>query len=197
MKQLYRDKGKEIISEILKSPAKSERGSLAFLFNGEDKISTQSFCIRAGRNFEKWFKFIVEDSKFSLLPSGVIKNVVGSKSKDIDLIFKDEKTKTIYYRELKANIELDTEKLPATCEKIIKITNYLKGKYKEYKIDSGLFYWSVYEPTGIAPKLIRKVREFKSNGVKVSYPRDLFNLISVEIDANDYYSFFLELGDMA
>jgi len=64
--------------------------------------------------------------------------------KDIDLIFKDEINKIIYYRELKANIELDSEKLPATISKCKEIEKYLQEKYNSYKIDSGILNWSVY-----------------------------------------------------
>ena len=42
---------------------------------------------------------------------------INNKKKDVDLIFKDENNKVIYYREMKGNIELDTEKLPATISK--------------------------------------------------------------------------------
>ncbi len=196
MKQAYRDKGKEILSEILEVKSESLAGSLPHLLFGGGRVSTQSLYIKIGRNFEKWFKFIVEDSGLELLPDGVVKNVIGGKSKDIDLIFKNEETKTIHYRELKSNLELDTEKLPATYEKIVKITEYLEREYKGYEIDSSVLHWSVFEPSVLPRKYKSKIQQCNSNGVGVSYPVNLFDTLSVDVTNEDYHNFFLELGEL-
>tara|TARA_Y100001963_G_C6759172_1_gene438519 strand:- start:907 stop:1500 length:594 start_codon:yes stop_codon:yes gene_type:complete len=196
MKQVYRDKGKEILSEILEVKSESLAGSLNYLLFGGGRVSTQSLYIKIGRNFEKWFKFIVGDSGLELLPDGVVKNVIGGKSKDIDLIFKNEETKAIYYRELKSNLELDTEKLPATYEKILKITEYLEREYKGYEVDSSVLHWSVFEPSVLPRKYKSKIQQFNSNGVDVSYPVNLFDTLSVDVTSEDYHNFFLELGEM-
>ena len=63
----------------------------------------------------------------------------------------DTTNKVVYYRELKSNLELDTEKLPATYEKIKKITKYLRNEYPTYRIDSSLMTWAVFEQ-GDLPK---------------------------------------------
>jgi len=196
MKQAYRDKGKEILSEILEVKAESLAGSLNYLLFGGGRVSTQSLYIKIGRNFEKWFKFIVEDSGLELLPDGVVKDVIGGKSKDIDLIFKNEETKTIHYRELKSNLELDTEKLPATYEKIAKITEYLEREYEGYEIDSSVLHWSVFEPSILPNKYKGKIRQFTINGVGVSYPVDLFDILSADITNVDYHDYFREIGDL-
>ena len=194
MKLAYRNKAKEILQEILQVKTKSLPGSLPYLLFGEGKVSTQSLYIKIGRNFEKWFKFIVEDAGMKLLPDGVVKNVIGEKSKDIDLIFRDDNT--IYYREMKSNLELDTEKLPATYEKIQMITKYVEKEYPGYKVDSSLLHWSVYEPSILPTKYNTKVKECGKHDVKVSYPIDLFKTISVDISDKEYYNFFRELGGM-
>tara|TARA_R100000005_G_C4964081_1_gene179619 strand:- start:514 stop:1101 length:588 start_codon:yes stop_codon:yes gene_type:complete len=194
MKLVYKNKAKEILQEILQVKTKSLPGGLPYLLFGEGKVSTQSLFIKIGRNFEKWFKFIVEDAGMTLLPDGVVKNVIGKKSKDIDLIFRDDDT--IYYREMKSNLELDTEKLPATYEKIQLITKYVEKEYPGYKVDSSLLHWSVYEPSILPTKYNTKVKECGKHGVKVSYPIDLFKTISVDISDKEYYNFFRELGGM-
>ena len=47
-------------------------------------------------------------------------------------------------KQIKGNIELDTEKLPATISKCKEIEQSLKEKYEDYKIDCGILNWSVY-----------------------------------------------------
>lgn len=41
-------------------------------------------------------------------------------------------------------IELDTEKLPATINKCKDIEKFLKEKYIDYNINSGILNWSIY-----------------------------------------------------
>ena len=129
MKKIYKDYGIQIVNEILENKTKSLPGGLPHLLFGS-QISTASLFIKMGRNFEKWFRFIAEDCGMEMLPDGVMKNVINGKSKDIDLLFKNKETKTIHYRELKSNIELDTEKLPATYNKIVKINEYVKTRFR-------------------------------------------------------------------
>tara|TARA_R100000008_G_C3544643_1_gene146819 strand:- start:370 stop:963 length:594 start_codon:yes stop_codon:yes gene_type:complete len=196
MKQIYKDKAFHIINEIQENQTKSQPGGLPWLLYGDDKISEQSLYIKIGRNFEKWFKFIVEDCGMELLPDGVIKNVIGKKSKDIDLLFKDENSKFIYYRELKSNLELDTEKLPATYEKIKLVGEYLTKQYKDYEISSSLLHWSVYEPDILASKYDVKIKTCNDNGVSVEYPRDLFKILSADISKKDYVNMWREIGNI-
>lgn len=68
---------------------------------------------------------------------------INNKNKDVDLIFKDNINNIIYYRELKGNIELDTEKLPATINKCNEINLFLKKEY-DYQINFGILNWSIY-----------------------------------------------------
>lgn len=56
-----------------------------------------------------------------------------------------DKLKIIYYREAKGNIELDSEKLPATIDKMKEIIKtHISPKYPNYKYDVGIFNWSIY-----------------------------------------------------
>lgn len=189
----YLNKGFEILDSILENTTLSKPGGLPYLLFGSQP-STASLYIKIGRNFEKWFKYIVEENGMTLLPDGIIKDVIRGKSKDIDLLFMDIKNKIIYYRELKSNLELDTEKLPATYEKIKYITEYLHNEYPDFKVDSSLLTWAVYEENDLPSKYNSKIRECNLNNVKVTFPSDLFSLVQVNITKENYYEFFRELG---
>ena len=189
----YFAKAEEIIDSIVKKPTYTQPGALPYLLFGRQP-STASLYIKIGRNFEKWFKYIVEDCGMELLPDGVVKNVIGQKSKDIDLLFADTVNKIIYYRELKSNIELDTEKLPATYQKVDKIKDYVSTEYPEYKIDFSIMAWAIYEKKDLPSKCKSKIKQCNMNGVSVSYPSDLFNLLGIEFNSETYYDFWLRLG---
>jgi len=101
----------------------TKTGSISHLLYGE-KPSEQSINIKIGRLGEFLSKELIKiNDNLVLLNCGIQK--INDNNKDVDLIFKDEFNKIIYYRELKGNIELDTEKLPATI-----------NKYLDYTIDN-------------------------------------------------------------
>ena len=193
MKDVYFKKAEEILDGILENTTQTQPGGLPYLWFGSQP-SIHSLFIKIGRNFEKWFKYIVEDCGMIMLPDGVIKNVIGNKSKDIDLLFMDNINKIVYYRELKSNLELDTEKLPATYNKINKITEYLESEYSGYTINSSLMTWSVYEKNDLPKKYNSKINQCNINGVSVTFPSDLFNLIGCDITRDEYYDTFMKLG---
>jgi hypothetical protein len=190
MKIIFKKKANELIENIIKNQKRSEPGSLPFLFWG-DIISVHSFYIKVGRNFENWFKFIAENSTgFELLPDGITKKVSKGKSKDIDFIILNKKTKTVYYNELKSNLELDTEKLPATIEKVNMIRKYLTKNYPQYKIECGILHWAVYDKTILPKKYLTKIKQAEDRGVKINYPKDLFKTLKQSISEKDYYDMF-------
>lgn len=116
-----------------------------------------------------------------------------TKKKDVDLIFKDEINKIIYYRELKGNIELDTEKLPATMTKCKEIENSLKATYLDYIIDCGILNWCVYNRK-ILTTGISNIKTFENGGIKIDHMEDFLNIINVYWNEDDYYSYFREIG---
>jgi len=170
-------------------------GSLKHLFWGPEK-SEQSIVIQFGQSQQRMLICEIENSKdFSMLPSGVRKLVGMKKRKDIDILFKDNKTNTIYYRELKANIELDTEKLPATSEKVTLLSKHLKQTYPNHDLDFGVLCLSVYEKDNIKQKkLINKVKQFKDSGVNVTFAKDIFNILSVNVTEKEYYEYWRDIG---
>jgi len=164
----------------------TERGSLSHLFRGSTQ-SVHSQNIKLGGFGPYLAKEMIKNNKnLHLLECG-IHNILG-KNIDIDLIWEDTKTNTIYYRELKANIELDTEKTLATVAKIEIVTEWLKLTYPLHQIDSGLFGWSVWCSEDLPAK-----RRFKSREFPVDYFYDFCALISMEWDREDFYGYFPQL----
>ena len=104
------EKGEKWVNNMLVGELTLTRpGSISHLLYGS-KPSEQSINIKLGKFGEFLSKELINSaSNLKMLQCGVQK--INDKKKDVDLLFKNEVTKTIYYRELKGNIELDTEKL--------------------------------------------------------------------------------------
>lgn len=166
-------------------------GSISYLLQG-GKPSEQSINIKMGRFGEFLSKELINSKhNFELLKCGIQK--INNKKKDVDLIFKDEFNKIIYYRELKGNIELDTEKLPATIEKCKEIENSLKSTYMDYTINCGILNWSVYN-RNVLTAGISNIKTFEYGGIKIDHMEDFLNIIQVSWNEKDYYSYFREIG---
>jgi hypothetical protein len=184
-----------IAQSISEKQKLSQPGSLPYALFGAIP-STASLYIKLGRNFEKWFKYLVSETNgFELLSDGLTKGIVAGKKKDVDFIFKDESTKTIYYRELKSNTELDTEKLPATVDKIKKISIYLNELYTEYNVDCGLLTWSVYD-RDMLPANDARLKTFKEADINVMFPKDLFETLGQPISKDDYTNLLRNIGNI-
>ena len=169
----------------------TKAGSISFLLYGE-KPSEQSINIKLGKFGEFLAKELIKLNKnFELLICGVQK--INNKNKDIDLIFKNEKSKIIYYRELKGNIELDTEKLPATINKCKEIEKSLIDTYPDYKIDCGILNWSVYN-RDILSSGLSNIKTFEKNGIIIDHMENFLNLIDINWECDDYYNYFKEIG---
>lgn len=148
-------------------------GSIKYLLFGSE-LSEQSLSIKMGKIGEEMVKKIIDNSKdFELLECGVqCIGIDNKKNKDIDLLWINHKLKIIYYREAKGNIELDSEKLPATIDKMKEIIKtHISPKYPNYKYDVGIFNWSIYNR-----------KELKSG------------LSHIKKCEENYYKFFRKLG---
>ena len=166
-------------------------GSISYLLYGE-RPSEQSMNIKFGRLGEFLSKELIKTNHtLELLNCGVQK--INDKKKDVDLIFKDEVNKIIYYRELKGNIELDTEKLPATITKCKEIENSLKTTYLDYTIDCGILNWSVYNRKILTAGL-SNIKTFENGGIKIDHMEDFLKIIGVLWAEEDYYTYFIEIG---
>jgi hypothetical protein len=166
-------------------------GSISHLLYGE-KPSEQSINIKFGRLGEFMAKELIKTStNLELLICGV--QQINDKRKDVDLIFKDEVNKIIYYRELKGNIELDTEKLPATISKCKEIENSLKTTHIDYRIDCGILNWSVYNRKILTAGL-SNIKTFENGGIKIDHMEDFLKIVNITWNESDYYLYFREIG---
>lgn len=188
---------KEIGMEWVETMMKDKKtltkpGSINYLLFGE-KPSDQSINIKCGRLGEFIAKeFIKNTPNFELLLCGV-QNVSG-KNKDVDLAFKNTVSNIVYYRELKGNIELDTEKIPATIAKCKEIETSLKIAHPDCSVDSGILNWSVYSRT-ILKSGLNNIKAFEKEGIKIDHMGDFFAIIDVDWPEQDYYLYFREIGD--
>jgi hypothetical protein len=152
--------------------------------------STQSLNIKFGRAFEKWFHKAVQlgDNEFKMMPGGVWKSI----NKDLDLIFKDETNKVIYYRELKLNLNLDTEKIVSTYEKVNYISDHLKQTYPEYTVNSAVLAWGTYYKENMGAQ--SKIKKSHDYDVAVEDPSSFFELVSLKLSQDEYNSYFRKIG---
>lgn len=187
-----KQKGMLFVEKILeKEITLTKPGSISHLLYGE-KPSEQSIHIKLGRLGEYLTKeFIQSNPNLKLLECGIQK--IKGKNKDVDLIFKDENKKIIVYRELKGNIELDTEKLPATIKKCKEIEEELTTKFKDYTIDCGLLNWSVYDRKILTAGL-SNIKAFENGGIKIDHMSDFLSIINTKWEEEDFYSYFREIG---
>ena len=175
------------------SITQTKPGSITYLLYGA-KPSQQSINIKLGRLGEFLSKeLIMCNPNLELLTCGI--QTINEKNKDVDLIFKDEINKIIYYRELKGNIELDTEKLPATINKCKEIETSLKATYSDYTINCGILNWSVYNRQLLTAGL-SNIHSFEKAGIKIDHMECFLTLIKITWTAEDYYGYFRELGDL-
>ena len=185
---------KKVVIEIVKDVTYTKPGSIIYLMRGKIP-SVQSFNIKMGRSIGEFIakELIGLNVTLELLKCGVQK--VDNKQKDIDLIWKDGKT--IYYRELKGNIDLDTEKLIATKNKCNKITLSLKKIHVDCIVNYGIFNWSVYNRSEYTDSnYLNKINTFEKAGVTINHFEDFLKIICVEWSKEDFFAFFKELGSI-
>jgi len=185
--------------EVIKDVTHTKPGSLKYLLFGS-AVSKQSISVKFGKWGEKWFEYLVEITpNFTMLPHGVLKGIGSNgKNKDVDFLFEDEINKIIYYRELKGNIDLDTEKLPATVDKINYLKEYLEKKYPEHTVNYGCLNWSVWDKKIYELKenisFLRKIKLFENGGVTVTHASEIFEILGIDFTEADYYNYMKELG---
>jgi len=166
-------------------------GSLSFLLHGR-RPSEQSILIKMGRFGEFLTKEMIKrKDNLELLTCGI--QQINDKKKDVDLIFKDEINKIIYYRELKGNIELDTEKIPATIDKCNEIKSSLQITYPDCFIDCAVLNWSVYNRS-ILKKKVSNIKTFETGGIKIDHMIDFLRIVNIEWTEEEFYDYFRELG---
>ena len=180
-------------TKILKCEmTKTKPGSISYLLYGE-KPSKQSINIKLGRLGEYLSQELVSaNPNLELLNCGI--QQMENKKKDVDLLFRNRETNVVYYRELKANIELDTEKLPATIQKCHSIQKFIAEKYEGCEVDVGILNWSVYDRKCLTAG-ISNIKAFEKENVKIEHMGDFLKIVCVDWEETDYYGFFRSIGD--
>jgi len=176
---------------------RTKPGSIKYLLFGE-KPSEQSISIKFGTLGERIAKeMIASNPELELLVCGVqVIDEKNKKKKDIDLIWANHAMRKIYIREAKGNIELDTEKLPATFKKITDdLLPFVKEKYIDYEIDVGILNWSVYTRSELSNGL-NHIKKCETNGVQVDHWFDFCKVVGFTWAMDDYYGYMRELGKM-
>jgi len=188
-------KGFEWVDKMLKGILTyTQPGSLFHLLYGT-RPSQQSISIKMGRFGEDLAKNLISSNKnLELLHCGV--QDINGKNKDVDLIWRNKITGNIFYRELKANIELDTEKLPATVKKCKDIEENMKKIHPSSNIDSGILNWSVYDREILikCKAGLSNIKSFEKAGIKIDHMGEFLKVIDISWQEEDFYSYFREIG---
>ena len=133
---------------------------------------SQSECIKMGNALEKYLAQIIE--KYTNFSNIKEKNKKGKKEKDH--LFINEKEKIIVYAEIKSNLDLDTEKAPATVSKCLEIVEELKEKYTDYEIKWCLLGTRYYNKKEIPKNIIKKYKSIQDNLFGVNDYFELYNI---------------------
>lgn len=120
---------------------------------------SQSDCIKLGVGVEKVLSdLIIKHTKHLNIKT---KNIKGNKEKDH--LFCNEETKTIYYAELKANVNLDTEKSKSTYEKCLELVESIKSEYPGYNVEWCLLAYRFLNYNDISAVIKKKYVNIKDN----------------------------------
>jgi len=194
--QMIKEEGISLTQSIISNGnTQRKSGSLVHLLYGNTP-SQQSNSIKFGRVGEKLAQKMIDITDCTQLLKCGCHDMGDGRKKDIDLLWIGPDG-TIIYRELKGNLELDTEKLPAMITKINEdILPYLKEQYPEKKIDIGVLYWSVYERNDLKGQCASHIKKCEKDGIKVEHMYGFMKSINFEWDKEDFYSYFLSLGQL-
>jgi hypothetical protein len=138
------------------SNKKKDENSLSYLV---DIPLSQSDCIKLGTGYEKLLAEIV--LKYTTFKNIKSKNEKGVKEKDH--LFMDDVNKVIYYAELKANLNLDTEKSKSTYQKCQLIVDELRNTYPDYTIMWCLLGYRYTSKEKMSKVINTKYKDIKDN----------------------------------
>lgn len=126
---------------------------------------SQSDCIKIGLGLENVLRDLIIGSSL------VIKNIkpVNSKGEhEKDHLFLNTHTNTIYYAEIKSNLNLDTEKSVKTYSKCQTIEQQLKEKYPDCTVKMFLVGGRYFSKSEIPPYIYHKYTTIKDNLVGIN-----------------------------
>lgn len=185
------DEVKAYVSKIKTCKKKGrDSTSLSSLVNHD---ISQSAAIRLGNVLEEIFNIAI--SKFlteKFVRSNLKKNEKGERQKDVLMI--NEETKHVIYAEIKANINLDTQKAPATVKSTIDVVKAFETK--EYSVDGYVISLRYLSTKDVPAVLAKKYAPFTSHeNIKLIGIRDFLVKIMdepiSELSSYEKYSEFL------
>ena len=151
--------------------------SLLFLFSEQEQKPTQSQIIKIGNLVEKLIALYIEHE----LPHwNNIKPPVQKRKKEYDILFEDKKNKTIFYAEIKANLNLDTEKAPATWKKVLQNIETLKTNHPKKNIDGYLVTIRYLFRKDIPESLLNKFKPLENKLIGLNDFFGKLNLVQFE-----------------
>jgi hypothetical protein len=165
-----------------KSNKKKDQSSLSYLIKRD---MSQSDCIKLGNGVEKLVTDII--LQYSIVKNIKPKNVKDQKERDH--LFIDNTKKFIYYAELKANINLDTEKSKATYTKCLDIVKELQKEYPDYTVKWCLLAYRYIHSDCITISIKKKYMSISGNLYGIN---EYLNMLGIDFQfTEDTYASFL------
>ena len=161
--------------------------SLSYLI---DRTMSQSECIKLGIGIENVLSdLIVKHTNFKNIK---LKNTKGKK--ETDHLFCDNENKIIYYSELKANINLDTEKSKSTINKCLSIVSDIQDTYPDYEIRWCLLALR-YTDNNCISQTLKKI--YESIGANLYGINEYLAILNIDMcfNENDYKIFLNKIAD--
>lgn len=149
--------------------------------------SQQSFLIKAGNRYEAFWNAVIKHcpNTSSLLIESNMITLPNGKNRQIDLFFKIQDK--YYYYEMKCNLNFDSEKSPASVQKIIDVAETNKTKYN---VQSDNFTYGYFNP---AVRYVPQEIKDKAETIAIQHGVcDLINIIGEEnmpFTAEDYFTY--------
>lgn len=150
---------------------KKEEGSINYLLKVQ---SNQSILIRVGNEFEKLIR------EFSEYCGNTNHELSGKKIQKIQIDYLVETGVNLIYRELKGYAGLDSEKLPKTIDKILKVKKILRETYPEKnEILCGFFHFTAWDEDSSSVDHKHTYDLMRKNGIDIVFMSDYFSEMGV------------------
>lgn len=154
---------------------------------------SQSDCIKLGTGIEKILvDLILQKSEHSELKNIKPQNEKGVKEKDH--LFINEVEQIVYYAELKANLNLDTEKSKSTYTKCQSIVDELKSLYPGYTIKWCLLGCRYIHSDNMPGCISKKYTTIKENLFGINQYLQLMN-VNLQFTEETYADFVNNVAD--
>lgn len=151
-----------------------------------DTELSHSDCCKVGNGVEKVLSDVVLKLSRLEITNQKPKNTKGEKEKDH--LFCDASTNTIFYAELKGNLNLDTEKARATSQKCIHIMDKLRQTHPDHTVRMFLVGTRYYSKDIIPPIIMNKYKDIQEHVVGVNEYLNTFGIDAFQ-DETEYKIF--------